>query len=95
LFGPALIKEKIMRTIAAITAILAGAFALGTVLPAAGEDKPAVAQTEKSTPKRAFRPHSHAEEKTGVPQPQLAAAPDTNRPNPWTDYSRHFHSRDR
>ena len=84
-----------MRTIAAITAILAGAFALGTVLPAAGEDKPAVTQTEKSAPTRAFRPHSHAEEKTGVPQPQLAAAPNTNRPNPWTDNSRHFHSRDR
>jgi hypothetical protein len=42
-----------MRTIAAITAIVAGAFALGTVLPAAGEDKPAVTQTEKSAPKRA------------------------------------------
>ena len=84
-----------MRTIAAITAILAGAFVLGTVLPAAGEDKPAVTQTVKSAPTRAIRPHSHAEDKTGVPQPQLAADRNTGRPNPWTDYSRHFHSRDR
>jgi hypothetical protein len=83
-----------MRTIAAITAILAGAFALGTVLPAAGEDKPAVTQTEKSAPDR-VRPHSHAEVKTGVPQLQAAADRNTGRPSPWTDYSRHFHPRDR
>jgi len=44
-----------MKTVAAITAILAGAFALATVLPAAGEDKPAVTQTEKSAPKRETR----------------------------------------
>jgi hypothetical protein len=84
-----------MRTIAAITAILAGAFALGTVLPAAGEDKPAVTQTEKSAPKRVMRPHSHVEEKTGVPQLQPAADRNTGGPNPRTDYSRHFHPRDR
>lgn len=71
-----------MRTIAVITAILAGAFALGTVLPAAGEDKPAVTQTEKSEPKQAIRRHSHAEEKTGVPQLQPAADRNTGRPNP-------------
>ena len=83
-----------MRTIVAITAILSGAFALGTVLPAAGEDKPAVTQTEKSAPQR-VRLHSHVEEKTGVPQLQPAADRNTARPNPWTDYSRHFHPRDR
>jgi len=84
-----------MKTVAAITAILAGAFALATVLPAAGEDKPAVTQTEKSAPKRAIRPHSHAEVKTGVPQPQAAADRNTGGPSPWMDASRHFHPRDR
>jgi hypothetical protein len=84
-----------MRTIAAITAILGGAFALGTVLPATGEDKPAAVQAEKSTPKRVIRPHSHVEEKTGVPQLQPAADRNTGGPNPRTDYSRHFHPRDR
>ena len=83
-----------MRTIAAITAILAGAFAFGTVLPAAGEDKPAVTQTEKSAPNR-VRPHSHVEEKTGAPQTQPAFDRIAGRQNPWTDYSRHFHPRDR
>lgn len=84
-----------MKTIAAITAIVAGAFALGTVLPAAGEDKPAAVQAEKSAPKRVIRPHSHVEEKTGVPQLQPASDRNAGRPNPWTDASRHFHPRDR
>jgi hypothetical protein len=84
-----------MRTIAAITAILAGTFALGTVLPAAGEDKPAVTQAEKSAPKRAIKPHSHAEVKTGVPQLQPASDRIAGGPNPSTDTSRHFHPRDR
>ena len=84
-----------MRTIAAITAILAGTFALGTVLPAAGEDKPAAVQAEKSTPKRVIRPHSHVEEKTGAPQRQPTADRNAGRPNAWTDASRHFHPRDR
>ena len=81
-----------MKTIATITAILAGAFALGSVLPAAGEDKPAATQTERSVPQR-VKPHSHTQEKTGAPQP--AADRIAGRPNLWTDYSRHFHPRDR
>jgi hypothetical protein len=84
-----------MRTIAAITAILAGAFALGTVLPAAGEDKPAVTQTEQSASKPVMRLHSHVQEKTGAPQRQPAADRKAGRPNAWTDASRHFHPRDR
>jgi hypothetical protein len=84
-----------MRTIAAITAILAGAFALGTVLPAAGEDKPAVAQAEQSAPNPTMRLHSHVQEKTGAPQRQPTADRNAGRPNAWTDASRHFHPRDR
>lgn len=84
-----------MRTVAAITAILAGAVALGTMLPAAGEDKPAVTQTEQSAPKTAMKLHSHVEEKTGVPQRQPVADRNAGRPSPWMDASRHFHPRDR
>jgi len=84
-----------MRTIAAITAILAGAFVLGTVLPAASEDKPVVTQTEKSAPTRVITPHSHFQDKTGVPQGQPTADRNAGRPNPWMDASRHFHPRDR
>jgi hypothetical protein len=83
-----------MRTSTAIIAIVVGAFALGTLPAAAGEDQPKVTQTEKSAPQR-VRPHSHTQEKTGVPQPQPAADRKPDRPNPGTDYSRHFHPRDR
>lgn len=83
-----------MRTIAIITAILAGAFTFSTVLPAAGEDKPAVTQTEKDAFKRG-KPHSHVEEKTGVPQHKPLFDQIVGRPNPWTETSRHFHPRDK
>ena len=83
-----------MKTIAAITVILAGTFAFGAAFPVAGEDNPAATRTGKDVPNR-VKPHSHVQEKTGVPQTQPVIDRIAGRPNPWTDYSRHFHPRDR
>lgn len=38
------------------------------------------------------RPHSHLEEKTGVPQ--KAPEPQVDKPNPAKDMSKHYHPRD-
>ena len=83
-----------MRTIARIVTIAIGAVFLNA-LPAAGEDDLVVAQAGQSTTRPATKRHSHFQEKTGAPQLQAAADRTPDRPNPWKDYSRHFHPRDR
>ena len=56
--------------------------------PAAGAQAPAASvQAEKKV-----RPHSHLEEKTGVPQ--KAPEPRLDKPNPAKDMSKHYHPRD-
>ena len=82
-----------MKTATAIATILASSFALGA-LPAAGQAYTAEVKGEQSTLQR-VTPHSHAQEKTGAPQPQPAATLTASGPNPWRDYSRHFHPRDK
>ncbi|SBT09240.1 conserved exported hypothetical protein [Candidatus Accumulibacter aalborgensis] len=56
--------------------------------PVAGAQAPAASvQAEKKV-----RPHSHLEEKTGVPQ--KAPEPQLNKPNSAKDMSKHYHPRD-
>lgn len=49
-------------------------------------------KAEKSTPSQATKPHSHVQEKTGVPQSAQAAEP--TKKNPAKDMSKHYHPRD-
>lgn len=72
--------------------ISASLFAIATTLPfgaQAAQDPDA--GTEKAAARK-MKPHSHMEEKTGVPQ----KAPKTgrDRPNPAQDMSKHYHPRD-
>ena len=53
---------------------------------------PGDAKIENAAPQTRVRPHSHVEEKTGIPQmvPVAMAA----KPNAATDKTRHYHPRD-
>ncbi|CAG0991154.1 hypothetical protein GEOBC_02381 [Geobacteraceae bacterium] len=48
-------------------------------------------KVEQSSTKK-MKPHSHVEEKTGIPQ--KAPESTANRPNPAKDMSKHYHPRD-
>lgn len=52
----------------------------------------AVPPMEKAAHQKKMRPHSHVEEKTGVPQKAPAAMAD--KPNAAKDKTKHFHPRD-
>lgn len=56
----------------------------------ANQETPAA---EKATPKKA-KPHSHMEEKTGVPQQAPAQAAPSAKPDAAGDANRHLHPRD-
>ena len=62
----------------------------------AADDKPAEAaatpDTKQVQPKKKVKPHSHVEEKTGVPQ--TAPEPQADKPDPATDKTKHYHPRD-
>ena len=76
-----------------VTAAIAAAITL-TALPAAAQNtNPANAPTDQVTPEKGARPRSHVEWKMGA----APAAPATSvaKANPWTDYTKHFHPRDR
>lgn len=49
-------------------------------------------KAEKAAPAQAMKPHSHVQEKTGVPQDAPAAAP--AKKNPANDKTKHYHPRD-
>ena len=55
-------------------------------------DTPADAKVEQAAPRKKMRPHSHMEEKTGVPQKAPVAMADN--PNAAKDKTKHFHPRD-
>lgn len=46
----------------------------------------------EQTSTKKMKPHSHVEEKTGIPQ--KAPESTANRPNPAKDMSKHYHPRD-
>ncbi len=72
--------------LATITALAAVAHADEKVAP------PTEMKAEKAAPTHAMKPHSHVQEKTGVPPSEKPAAP--ARTNPASDKTKHYHPRD-
>lgn len=80
-------------------AILTCLFATVSAMPlaaTAASDKPAETKMEQSAGQKKVKPHSHVQEKTGVPQsnPQKAQVPSADQPDPAQDKSKHYHPRD-
>lgn len=76
-------------------ALAIGLFAIMAALSlnaSAASDTPADAKAEKAAPQKKMKPHSHMEEKTGVPQKTPVAMAD--KPNAAKDMTKHFHPRD-
>lgn len=72
--------------------LFAGLLALAATVPfaaRAASDKPADTPVAATQP---AKPHSHVEEKTGVPQ--KAPAKQAAKKNPAMDMSKHYHPRD-
>lgn len=85
-----------LRSILA-TSLLAMTAALSTGVQAASDtdtNTPATAQTPATGAQgdKAMKPHSHVEEKTGVPQ--TAPKAKNKKPDPTKDKNRHLHPRD-
>lgn len=59
---------------------------------AADAEKAPAAETKAEQPAKAVKPHSHVQDKTGVPQSAPAAQP--AKKNPAKDMSKHYHPRD-
>jgi hypothetical protein len=72
--------------VAAITTLSSSAYAEEKVAPAAEE------KAEKAVPAKAAKPHSHVQEKTGVPHDMKPADP--ARKNAAKDRTKHYHPRD-
>lgn len=72
--------------LAAITAFSASAYAEEKAAPAAEM------KAEKAAPVQAAKPHSHVQDKTGIPQEAQPAAP--AKKNAAKDKTKHYHPRD-
>jgi hypothetical protein len=75
--------------------LAASLFAVMTALSfnaSVAADTPADAKAEKALPEKKMKPHSHVEEKTGIPQKAPMAMAD--KPNAAKDKTKHFHPRD-
>lgn len=73
--------------------ILAAIAALSTSTYAEEKAAPAAeVKAEKAAPSQASKPHSHVQEKTGVPQNAQPA--ESTKKNPAKDTSKHYHPRD-
>ncbi|MDT3736802.1 MAG: hypothetical protein ROZ00_11295 [Denitratisoma sp.] len=70
--------------------LFAGLFA--AALPLAASDKAVETQAAPAAAAQPAKPHSHVEEKTGVPQ--KAPVRQAARKNPAMDMSKHYHPRD-
>jgi len=70
----------------AIAALSSSAYAEEKAAPAAE------VKAEKAAPSQASKPHSHVQEKTGVPQNAQPTEP--TKKNPAKDMSKHYHPRD-
>ena len=80
-----------MKVSALIAAVLfAGTTMTGVVF--ADEKAAAPKAAEAQMDKTANKPHSHVQEKTGMPQSTPDAKPDN--PHAAKDHSKHFHPRD-
>ena len=80
---------KLKPTLAATLFAILAALALNA---SAASDTPADAKVEKVAPQKKMKPHSHVEEKTGIPQMIPVAMP--AKPNAANDRTKHFHPRD-
>lgn len=76
---------------AAITIFSFGAQAASDTAQMAEAQASADTKVEQTSIKK-MKPHSHVEEKTGIPQ--KAPESTANRPNPAKDMSKHYHPRD-
>jgi hypothetical protein len=89
------LKEWIMKLHIPLAAAVAAVFFLSSPAVLAADEKPAESATadpKPVQPKAKVQPHSHVAEKTGTPQ--TAPAPQTDKANPATDTSKHYHPRD-
>lgn len=83
---------KLQSTLSAILFATVAALSLG--VQAADADKaPPAAEMKMEQGAKPAKPHSHVEEKTGVPQ-KAPAAVDPNKKNAAQDKSKHYHPRD-
>lgn len=84
-----------MKLQSALSAILfATVAALSVGVQAADADKaPPAAEMKAEQGAKAVKPHSHVEEKTGVPQ-KAPAAVEPGKKNAAQDKSKHYHPRD-
>lgn len=83
---------KLQSTLSAILFATVAALSLGA--QAADADKaPPAAEMKMEQGAKPAKPHSHVEEKSGVPQ-KAPAAVDPNRKNAAQDKSKHYHPRD-
>lgn len=85
-------KEMIMKLKLAVAASVFTIMAVLSLNANAASDAPTEVKVEKTAPQKKMRPHSHVEEKTGIPQQAPEATPD--RPNAAKDRTKHFHPRD-
>ena len=74
------------------TLLLASATSLALPALAGADDKSAEAKAEQPVPAKKMRPHSHAEEKTGVPAKMREPA-DDSQTKPVSK-TKHYHPRD-
>lgn len=86
-----------MKLQSTLSAILLATAALSLGAQAADADKSPPAAEMKmeqgAKPAKAVKPHSHVEEKSGVPQ-KAPAAVDPDKKNAAQDKSKHYHPRD-
>ena len=80
---------KLKPTLAASLFALMAALSLNAN---AAADAPADPKTEKVAAQKQMKPHSHVEDKTGIPQKAPVAMAD--KPNAAKDRTKHFHPRD-
>lgn len=75
-----------------ISALSIGVQAASDIDKATEAKAPTTDMQADRTAKKKMKPHSHVQEKTGVPQ----TAPEANldKPNPAMDMSKHYHPRD-
>lgn len=80
---------KLKPTLAASLFTIMAAVSLNA---GAAADTSTDAKVEKAAPQKKMQPHSHVQEKTGIPQ----KAPErmSDKPNAAKDRTKHFHPRD-
>lgn len=80
-----------MKLKSVLAASLFATMAVFALNASAAPNVPADAKAEKVAAQK-MRPHSHVQEKTGIPQLAPEATP--NKPNAANDRTKHFHPRD-